>query len=362
MAEERLPEFTSRTVGADFLGAIEEIFALDRRERKDRIKNVAEVNAASLLNGPVRVLLEGLFEEVPSSESRSTQHVATRLIIDDSLWLAEILASVSPDEVKKESVRAYLTKSLERNLPAKLQERFLETIDPLLDEEFKKVKRLKQSYYYRNRSVGAIQKFLTSTPKGKALLAAPVTSNEKAKAWLEQVQDAFLAFEFGEKFTRNSYISEWDAFLHDALPSVAPEVKDEKKTFATRIRTSLSTNEESLDRSPRVTQAYRELSPYVVSDAKRRVDLEIKDGAFEFKAVKGEGLYAYYKPKKESLALIKDIEARILAASFDEDDLPDISTQVIDTPGLLLVIKCLGKPDRAMIMRFEEFVRRAVGR
>jgi hypothetical protein len=146
------------------------------------------------------------------------------------------------------------------------------------------------------------------------------------------------------------------------LPSVAPEVKDEKKTFATRIRTSLSTNEESLDRSPRVTQAYRELSPYVVSDAKRRVDLEIKDGAFEFKAVKGEGLYAYYKPKKESLALIKDIEARILAASFDEDDLPDISTQVIDTPGLLLVIKCLGKPDRAMIMRFEEFVRRAVGR
>jgi hypothetical protein len=111
-----------------------------------------------------------------------------------------------------------------------------------------------------------------------------------------------------------------------------------------------------------VTQAYRELSPYVVSDAKRRVDLEIKDGAFEFKAVKGEGLYAYYKPKKESLALIKDIEARILAASFDEDDLPDISTQVIDTPGLLLVIKCLGKPDRAMIMRFEEFVRRAVGR
>jgi len=362
MAQERLPEFTSRTVGADFLGAIEEIFTLDRRTRKGEILAVAVVSAASLLNGPVRILLEGLFEEVPSSESRSTQHVATRLIIDDSLWLAEILASVSPDDVKKESVRTYLTKSLERNLPAKLQGRFLEAIEPLLDEEFKKIRRLKHSYYYRNRSVGAIQKFLTSTPKGKALLAAPVTSSEKAKAWLEQVQEAFLAFEFGEKFTRNSYISEWDAFLHDALPSVAPDVKDEKKTFATRIRTSLSTSEDAMERSPRVTQAYRQLSSYVESGDAKRADLLIEDGAFEFKAVKGEGLYAYYKPKKGDLKSIKDVEAQVLAASFDEEELPDISTQVIDTPGLLLVIKCLGKPDRAMIMRFEEFVRKAVGR
>lgn len=361
MAQEQLPEFTSRTVGADFLGAIEEIFTLDRRERKDRIKNVAEVNAAALLSGSVRALLEGLFEEVPSSESRSMQHVATRLIVDSSSWLAEILASVSPDEVKKNSIRGYLTKSLERNLPTKLQEKFLEAIEPLLDEEFKKIRRLKHSYYYRNRSVGAIQKFLTSTPKGKALLAAPVTSSENAKAWLEQVREAFLAFDFGEKFTRNSYISEWDAFLHEALPSIAPAVQDENKSFATRIRTSLSTSEDSMERSPRVTQAYRQLSSYVEGGDARRADLLIEDGAFEFKAVKGEGLYAYYKPKKGNLKSIKDVEAQILAASFDEEDLPDISTQVIDTPGLLLVIKCLGKPDRAMIMRFEEFVRKAVG-
>lgn len=116
-----------------------------------------------------------------------------------------------------------------------------------------------------------------------------------------------------------------------------------------------------MERSPRVTQAYRELSPYVVSDAKRRVDLEIKDGAFEFKAVKGEGLYAYYKPKKENIKGIKEVEAKILAASFDEEDLPDISTQVIDTPELMLVIKCLGKPDRAMIMKFEKFIHKASG-
>jgi hypothetical protein len=39
MAQERLPEFTSRTVGADFLGAIEEIFtlaALDLRHSTKR--------------------------------------------------------------------------------------------------------------------------------------------------------------------------------------------------------------------------------------------------------------------------------------------------------------------------------------
>ena len=362
MAQERLPEFTSRTVGADFLGAIEEIFTLDRRVRKDRIKNVAEVNAASLLEGPVRVLLEGLFEEVPSSESRSTQHVATRLIIDDSLWLAEILASVSPDEVKKESVRTYLTRSLERNLPAKLQERFLETIDPLLDEEFKKIRRLKHSYYYRNRSVGAIQKFLTSTPKGKALLAAPVTSSEKAKAWLEQVREEFLAFDFGEKFTRSSYVAEWDAFLHETLPTIAPVVQDESKTFATRIRASLSTSEDFSEQSPLVARAYRALSSYVEGGDKRQVDLMTNDGPFELKASKTEGLLAVYKPKKESLELIKSVEARVLAASFEEENLPDISTQILEQPSLHLVIRCLAKPNLTLIKRFEEFLTKAVGR
>ena len=362
MAQERLPEFTSRTVGADFLGAIEEIFTLDRRERKDKIKHVAVFRAASLLSGSVRALLEGLFDEIPSSESRSMQHVATRLIIDNSSWLAEILASVSPDEAKRDSVHSYLTKSLEKSLPKKSQEKFIEAINPLLDEEFRNIRRLKHSYYYRNRSVGAIQKFLTSTPKGKTLLAAPVTSSEKAKAWLEQVREAFLAFDFGEKFTRNSYISEWDAFLHETLPSIAPEVQDENKTFATRIRTSLSTSDDSIEQSPLVARAYRALSSYVEGGDKRQVDLMTNDGPFELKASKTEGLLAVYKPKKESLELIKSVEARVLAASFEEEDLPDISTQILEQPSLHLVIRCLAKPNLTLIKRFEEFLSKAVGR
>ena len=362
MAKERLPEFTPKTLGADFLGSIEEIFTADRRSRKREILAVAEVNAASLLKGSAKGLLDELLVKSPAGESKSTRELAAHLVIEDSLWLAEILASVSPDDAKRESVRTHVNKSLEKILSAAMQDKFLTSLMPLIDEEIKKIKKLKHSYYYRNRSVGAIAKFLTSTSKGKALLTAPVTSMEQARTWLKDVEEAFLAYDFGEKFTRNSYFSEWDAFLHDALPDLASGVKSEEKTFASRIRTSLSTSDESLETNPRVMQAYRQLSSYVEGGDQKRIDLSLAEGDFEFKAVKGEGLYAYYKPKRESLSNIKKVEARILAAAFDEDDLPDISTQVLEKPGLMLVIKCLGKPDSAMIMRFEEFVRRAVGR
>lgn len=362
MPSERLPEFTPKTLGKDFLGSIEEIFTADRRSRKREILAVAEVNAASLLKGPAKGLLNELLVNSPAGESKSTRELAAHLVIEDSFWLAEILASVSQDDAKREAVRTHVNKSLEKILPSAMQEKFLSSLMPLLDEEFKKIKKLKHSYYYRNRSVGAIAKFLSSTTKGRALLATPVTSMDEARHWLKEVEEAFLAYDFGERFTRNSYFSEWDAFLHDALPEVASEAKSQEKTFASRIRTSLSTSDESLESNPRVMEAYRQLSSYVEGGDSRRADLAIAEGAFEFKAVKGEGLFAYYKPKRGSISSIKEVEAQVLAASFDADDLPDISTQIIEKPGLMLVVKCLGKPDRAMIMRFEEFVRKAVGR
>jgi hypothetical protein len=362
MPSERLPEFTSKTLGKDFLGSIEEIFTADRRSRKREILAVAEVNAASLLKGPAKGLLDELLVKSAAGESKSTRELAAHLVIEDSLWLAEILASVSPDDAKREAVRSHVNKSLEKILSSAMQEKFLASLMPLLDEEFKKIKKLKHSYYYRNRSVGAIAKFLTSTTKGKSLLSTPVTSMDEARHWLKEVEKAFLAYDFGEKFTRNSYFSEWDAFLHDALPEVASEVKSQEKTFASRIRTSLSTSDESLETNPRVMQAYRQLSGYVEGGDRKQVDLSTSRGPFELKASKSEGLFAVFRPKKESLDVIKSVEADVLAASFEEEDLPDISTEIREKPGLHLVIRCLAKPDRTTIRRFEEFLSKAVGR
>jgi len=362
MAKERLPEFTPKTLGADFLGSIEEIFTADRRSRKGKIRAAAEVNAADFLRVSAKGLLDELLVKSPAGESKSTRELAAHLVIEDSLWLAEILASVSPDDTKRESVRTHVNKSLEKILPAAMQERLLVSLMPLIDEEIKKIKKLKHSYYYRNRSVAAIAKFLTSTSKGKALLSAPVTSKDEARRWLKEVEKAFLAYDFGEKFTRNSYFSEWDAFLFDALPELASEVKSEEKTFASRIRTSLRTSDESLETNPRVMQAYRQLSSYVEGGDRKQVDLSTSRGPFELKASKSEGLFAVFRPKKESLEVIKSVEADVLAASFEEEDLPDISTEIREKPGLHLVIRCLGKPDRATIQRFEEFLSKAVGR
>ena len=353
MPEEKLPHFTEKTRGADLLKAIEEAFAEDRQRRQEAIRHTAVMNVSALLNGPVRELLETLSQQ-PSEDQATLHRIATESITSDSLWLRALQGSVALDVVKMTAAKEHFSNLFAQTLPPRTQERFVKALDPLLDAEFKKMRTLKQAYYYRNRSVGAIQKFLSMSSEGKALLALPVTSKREARDWLEKVKDAFMDFHFGEKFTRSSYISEWNAFLLEAMPGLASANKDESKSFRTKIRSSLTTSKEGIDTSPIVRQAYHQLSRYV--------DLETSEGEFEFKAVKGEGLYAYYKPKNGDLKSIKDVEAQILAASFDEEDLPDISTQVVDSPGLLLVIKCLGKPNSAMIMRFEQFVRRAVGR
>ena len=48
MAQERLPEFTSRTVGADFLGAIEEIFTLAQSDEAGRLLLIQRTKAPNL--------------------------------------------------------------------------------------------------------------------------------------------------------------------------------------------------------------------------------------------------------------------------------------------------------------------------
>jgi hypothetical protein len=235
----------------------------------------------------------------------------------------------------------------------------------LLEREFKKIRGLKQAYYYRNRSVKAIINFLESE-EGADLLRLKLTSKDAVPAWLEKIKERFTNYELGEKFTRNSYLSEFEVFLHDAhILYASSGVIDADKSFNYRVKSALSSTENTTEKSPQLNRAYEQLSSYYenqveVKTASARIDLVLEHGAVEFKAIKGEGLYAYYKPKKDKVELLKDLEAQVLAASFDEESLPDIGTQIVTNPGLLLVIKCLGKPSAQTIKDFEKFVRKAL--
>lgn len=343
------------STGAELLSHFKYLFEIDRKMRKREIQAVAEVNANNFIQNELSEVFARL--DKPSS-------LNTRASGNDFEWLSEIMSSVALDNEKLLRVENYLYKTYATILDKRSLDALKDQTLFMLEREFKKMRTLKQAYYYRNRSVKAIISYLESD-YGKGLLKSKVTSPKQAADWIEEVKNSFADYELGEKFTRNSYISEFDAFLHDSWPELTDSTRvDTDKSFSNRVKSAITGIELNSDSSPQLSRAYQQLSSYYeekhLSQSNKRIDLVLNHGAVEFKAVKGEGLYAYYMPRKNDRAALKDLEARVLAASFDEEDLPDIGTQIIDEPGLILIIKCLGKPSAATIKNFEAFVGRTL--
>jgi hypothetical protein len=356
MAKSNAMTFTESTSGKDVLEYIQTLFEVDRKLRKKEIQAVVEVNANTFIQNDLQNLFESFRTSIGLIERTKF----------DFQWLADIMSSVALEEDKKIRAEEYLTKMFSDTIDKKDLKSLIEKVLLLLEREFKKIRSLKQAYYYRNRSVKAIINFLESE-EGSALLRVKVTSASETSAWLEKIKVKFTGYEVGEKFTRNSYLSEFEVFLHDSWPALTPSlVFDADKSFNYRVKTALSGPELNTDSSPVLDRAYAQLSSYyeksveVKTSSAGRIDLVLEHGAVEFKAVKGEGLYAFYKPKNGDIGLLKDLEAKVLAASFDEESLPDIGTQIVTKPGLLLVIKCLGKPSAQTIKDFERFVSKAL--
>jgi len=356
MAKAQALSFTESTTGKEVLSHIKNIFEVDRKLRKKEIQAVAEVNANTFIQNELQELFKSFQVSTGLPQRTST----------DFQWLSEIMSSVALEEDKKIRVVDYLTKYFGNSVNPNESKNFIDKVLVLLEKEFKKIRQLKQSYYYRNRSVKAIINFIESE-EGAYLLRIKVSSIKEVTAWLSKIKDGFIGAEIGEKFTRNSYLSEFEVFLHDSWSELEfSSFIDLDKSFNTKVSSALSATEQISDSSPILNKAYEQLSSYyekqveVKTSKNSRVDLVLNHGAVEFKAIKGEGLYAYYKPKMDNMASLKDLEAQVLAASFDEENLPDIGTQIVTKPGLMLVIKCLGKPSAQIIKDFEKFVSKAL--
>ena len=355
MSKSNAVTFTETTTGKDVLEHIKGLFEVDRKVRKKEIQAVAEVNANSFIQNELNDFFSNFHMSVGLTQ-RTTF---------DFQWLSEIMSSVALEEDKRIQVQKYLIRTYSETIKAKDLKEITDKILFLLEREFKKIRGLKQAYYYRNRSVKAIINFLESE-EGADLLRTKIVSKEAVPGWLDKIKVRFTNLELGEKFTRNSYLSEFEVFLHDAHILYASSGNiDPDKSFNYRVMSAISPTEEKFEPSPQLNRAHQQLSSYYkksveVKTDTSRIDLVLDHGAVEFKAVKGEGLFAYYKPKKDNIQALKDLEAQVLAASFDEEDLPDIGTQIVTKPGLLLVIKCLGKPSAQTIKEFEKFVGKAL--
>ena len=193
MAKNSAVTFTEATTGKDVLEHIKNLFEADRKLRKKEIQAVAEVNANNFIQNELNELFSSFHMSVGLMERTSL----------DFQWLSEIMSSVALEDDKRLRVQEYLNRTYVDTIKAKDLMEITEKVLLLLEREFKKIRGLKQAYYYRNRSVKAIINFLESE-EGADLLREKIVSKDAVPGWLDQIKDRFSNYVLGENFTMNS--------------------------------------------------------------------------------------------------------------------------------------------------------------
>jgi hypothetical protein len=364
MSSERF-SFAESTTGEDLLKYLENVFVIDRRRRKRALLARYEISAKDILSSNMRSILgQKLQPYLASNASISAEDLLIPLFAD-STWLIEILNTASPDDEKVKLALEHFISRIDNEWSSqKPSLTLLGQLEVAIQNELSQLKKLRQFYYYRNRSVSAIFKFLWATGSKNGIFKQRITSADSVREWLVLIQNEFLMYDFGERASRNSYLTEFETFIYEAWPDIPSSAKvDEDKTFARRIQSTLSNRERTPDQEKDLDIAYSQLSSLyekAIPETRSRIDLILSHGGVEFKAVKGQGLLGHYIPNSPSLEKLQNLSAKILAASFDEDELPDITTQIVEKPVLHLVITCPGKPSLETVKVFERFVGRTL--
>lgn len=353
--------FAATTNGEDLLKYLENLFVVDRRRRKRAIFARYEISARDILSSSMLSILAHKLQPHLAKGAPLTAEDLLIPLFADSTWLIEILNTAAPDSEKIDLALRHILNSIGNEWgEGKPTSSLLAQLEIALESELSHLKKLRQFYYYRNRSVSAIFKFLWATGDKNGIFKQKILSIDSIREWLEVIHINFLMYEFGERASRNSYLTEFETFIHEVWPEIPASAKvDEDKTFAKRIQSSLSNRERTPSDEKDLVVAYSQLSSLyenLIPEIRSQKDLVLSHGGVEFKAVKGQGLLGYYTPNTPSLNDLQDLSAKILAASFDEEDLPDITTQIVEKPLLHLVITCPGKPSLDTIKIFERFI------
>jgi hypothetical protein len=339
---------TLKSTGSDFFDLLDRTSSEYSRNRQKQLKSLAAVKATAEIEGL-------LYPNFDRKLNGYDLHFAKERITAE--WLTALLVSVQPDIDKESTARDNIKNILQGKMNSKdLNDVSTEFLRALSDD-FRKMRSLKQSIYYRTRSVNAVLKFATSSATKLSKLKC--TNEIEAKNIINALGREYLDFHEGAKFTRNSYFGEFQSYLQDIWPTlVTQDSHSLEKSLDEKLSQSIANLAPLLEKNTQLQNKY-ELFKNLLRDSEAELTKTAKSklkATLEYKVLKGEGLVAVYTPENQGIGMLKDLETRFLLASSNFSEAAQISVQVVTKPKSQLLVKCTGELTESVVVNFRSFI------
>lgn len=339
---------TPKSTGSDLFELLDRSSSEYSRTRQNQLKSLAALKAAAEVEG----LLYPSFE---TKLSGYELHFVKERITSE--WLTALLITVQPDIEKEAVASKYLKETLSGKMNSKDLENLRTEFLRALSDDFRKMRSLKQSIYYRTRSMNAVLKY--ATMQAKKLSKTKCANEEDAKHIVESLREEYLESQEGAKFTRNSYFGEFQSYLQDIWPNLVPlNSHTLEKSLDEKLRQSITNLAPIFAKNAQMQSKY-EVFTSLLAGAEVDAGKSEKNKAratLEYRVLKGEGLVAVYTPESQGIGVLKDLETRVLLSSAILPGSMQISVQIVSKPKSQLLVKCSGDLSEAVVVNFRSFI------
>jgi antitoxin component of RelBE/YafQ-DinJ toxin-antitoxin module len=265
-------------------------------------------------------------------------------------WLSSAMVSVQPDSEKIIEVVSHVKSSIGQKVGKSSLEELVTQLIAYLKDDFNSMRSLRQSIYYRSRSINAILNYIIS--QKEISVETKLLNEQSTKEFFEKIKEHYLKEGKGPKHTKNSYLNEFFSFLYDINPqSISLEEQSAVKSLDNKFTQNLSNFADLARDNPNIESAFQELVSLLptensidVTSAQNQNKPDIFSdrtaSEISFSAKKGEGFYLSYSPRSILFVNLEEIADSLLLKSIENDNLPDIEINIQTEPFASLTIKC----------------------
>ena len=272
-------------------------------------------------------------------------------------WLTSILLSANADNAKEQQARENVSGILESKMSDKKLDDTLREFAEILNSDFGKMKSVKQAVYYRTRSINAVLKYITS--QKPSVLSRRIQELSDVQVFFEELREAFLDTAPGPKYTKNSYMAEFLAFIQEIYPELdIIQSSKYEKSLNKMIEQSMSNLSTLVANNSRIVAMQDDLTNMQQSTRihNPNLDKEGRSENWEFGVHPTDGIIAKYTPAEITTEKLRLLEAEVILKSMDVPGLCEIEVQMLLKPVSQIVVKPVGKLDVGSFAVFKQFI------
>jgi hypothetical protein len=314
--------------GSDLMSALEAEAIEYFRVRRLQVKSLARLKATT----EVQILIFPMIEK--NASNLDSVYLKDAMSVD---WLTNLMVSVQPDSKKLEEAVAHIKGHFDGRVRPEILNDLVEQFLVYVKEDFNAMRGMKQSIYYRSRSLNSIFRFFDKCEN--SFRSKSVLNKEDVQIYLSSLKNLFLLEAEGEKYTKNSYLGEFFSFISDIEPPFLPEAEAGViKSLDAKFIQSVSNLESITSSNHLVRSAYEQFSKLLqngFSQSKKtsknsHLDSDFSDeistdDTVQIHLRKGEGVEISFKSAAQSKSRILELEELLLLSLLKKNDTPDVS-------------------------------------